>query len=177
MWSCQWRVLREDPEIGAFLALLNLSEPLKPKDCFKGGRTNAYRLYYEVQDGEKIYHIDICSLYPYINKYGEYPIGHPEIIVSNFDDIRNYFGFVKCIVSCPDRDDFPVLPVTINKKLVFPLCWSCARDKQKTHCEHQWNARYLEGTWTTAELHYALDHGYQVIEVQEVWHWKERKKG
>ena len=117
------------------------------------------------------------SLYPYVNKHCEYPIGHPKIIISNFSDIRSYFGFVHCVVECPDRDHFPVLPVAIRSKLIFPLCKTCAEENEQSYCTHRFGQRYLRGTWTTAELHYAMDRGYKVVEVFEVWHWTERRKG
>lgn len=56
------------------LSLLSLN----PRDAFCGGRTGATKLYYEVKREEKIKYIDICSLYPWVNTYGKYPIGHPE---------------------------------------------------------------------------------------------------
>lgn len=178
MWSCQWRHLRQvEEEIGAFLFLLNLHDPLKPKDAFKGGRTNGFKLFEKIKPGQIISHIDVVSLYPYVNKHCEYPVGHPELIVSDFDDVRNYFGFVRCVVDCPSEDYFPILPVTINQKLMFPLCQTCAKTCQQTPCEHKYGARYLKGTWTTAELHYAINNGYRIVEIFEVWHWKERRVG
>ena len=121
MWSCDWKNLRETDDQAQFVLLaLNLQAPLKPKDAFKGGRTNGFRLFYERKADEKISHIDIVSLYPYVNKHCEYPIGHPKIIISNFSDIRSYFGFVRCVAECPDRDHFSALPVTIRSKLIFP---------------------------------------------------------
>ena len=32
------------------------------------------------------------------NKYGEYPLGHPEIVIENFALVEDYFGLVKCSV-------------------------------------------------------------------------------
>ena len=104
MWSCQWRVRKHDPAIAPFIEKLNLKKPLDIKEAFKGGRTNAVKLKHEVSGDEKIHHIDIVSLYPTVNKHEAYPIGHPEIIVSDFRDLREYFGLVKCIVKAPPRD-------------------------------------------------------------------------
>ena len=178
MWSCQWRHLREtDDDVGILTFLLNLQEPLKPKQAFKGGRTNGFQLFCEVKPNETISHIDVVSLYPYVNKHCEYPVGHPQIIVSDFDDVKNYFGFVHCVVDCPSEDYFPVLPVTINDKLMFPLCRTCATTCQQTPCQHKFSERYITGVWTTAELHYAVNNGYRIVEIFEVWHWRERKVG
>ena len=60
MWSCEWKNLRETDDQAQFVLLaLNLQAPLKPKDAFKGGRTNGFRLFYERKADEKISHIGI----------------------------------------------------------------------------------------------------------------------
>jgi hypothetical protein len=176
-WSCEWLQERKDPDVSQFLTNLNLREPLLPRDAFKGGRTNAARLLYETKPGEKILHYDIVSLYPTVNKKDQYPIDHPEIIVNPTDDVRNYYGFVFCKVQPPKRLRFPVLPTTINEKLMFVLCGTCAKDNCQKICRHKPAERSLKGVWTTPELHRALDRGYVVEEVYEVWHWKNQVKG
>ena len=98
------------PEIQQFVDGLKLSSPLSVKDAFKGGRTNTFTLKYDVHPGEKIHYIDVTSLYPTVNKKDDYPIGHPEIILSDFKDIKEYFGIVKCVVEAPENMRFPVLP-------------------------------------------------------------------
>ena len=98
MWSCQWRIRKQDPDVAPFIEKLNLKKPLDIKEAFKGGRTNAVKLKHDVTGDEKIHHIDIVSLYPTVNKHEAYPVGHPEIIVSDFKDAREYFGVMKCIV-------------------------------------------------------------------------------
>ncbi len=175
MWSCEWRVQRLDPAVAPFVAELNLTKPLVIKEAFKGGRTNANVLFYECKEGETISHIDIVSLYPTGNKHEEYPIGHPEITLNNFKDVKEYFGIIKCKVKCPPVDLFPVLPVTMDGKLVFHHCQKCTQEQVKTACPHNDDDRYLEGTWCTPEIHFALEHGYQVVEVYEVWHWDEKR--
>ena len=93
MWSCEWAALKESrADITDFLETLNLSQPLSVKDAFKGGGTNAFKLHYEVRPGEKIHHIDVTSLYPAVNKHESYPIGHPEIILSNFKSVKEHFS-------------------------------------------------------------------------------------
>ena len=95
---------------------------------------------------QKIQHIDIVSLYPTVNKHEVYPVGHPEIIFTDFKDVREYFGFIKCTVKAPPQDSFPILPMTCNDKFVFSLCQRCATDKVQTSCPHEGVARYMEGT-------------------------------
>ena len=61
--------------------------PLEPRDAFYGGRTEAFTLFQKDQD---ISYVDVTSLYPYINKTGKIPIGHPQIVTEGFTDIQQY---------------------------------------------------------------------------------------
>jgi hypothetical protein len=95
IWECQFDELTKTDELMRQLVRdeSDLKHPLKPRDALSGGRTNAFVLHYE---GDVDY-IDFTSLYPYVQKYGTFPIGHPEIITENFDAcIDNYFGLVFC---------------------------------------------------------------------------------
>jgi hypothetical protein len=178
MWSCEWKRMKlEDLDVGEFVSELNLRKAAEPHEFFSGGRCNAGTLKYHCQPGEKIHHLDISSLYPTVNKKDPYPLYHPEIITSNFRDVKEYFGFVKCKVLCPDQDHFPILPMKIEGKLVFPLCHKCAVQKTQTFCTHNDRQRAFEGTWCTPELHLAVEQGYKIIEIYEVWHWAKTKTG
>ncbi|GFT35597.1 uncharacterized protein TNCV_4870831 [Trichonephila clavipes] len=77
-----------------FLLQHEVTDRLNPRDAFFGGRTNGIQLFYE----GCVKYIDFTSLYPWVNKYCEYPVGHPEIITEDFRDIDSYFGLVKCKV-------------------------------------------------------------------------------
>ncbi|MCY7363680.1 MAG: DNA polymerase, partial [Ignavibacteria bacterium] len=137
MWSCEWNRLKiEDDKVREFVVTLNLQPPLLPHDAFCGGRTNASVLKYDCKENEKIYHLDVISLYPTVNKKDLYPLYHPEIILNDFIDIKNYFGFVKCTVLAPYKDHFPVLPMKFDGKLIFPLCTQCAVEKCQDFCLH-----------------------------------------
>ncbi|XP_055347986.1 uncharacterized protein LOC129595097 [Paramacrobiotus metropolitanus] len=176
-WSCESLRERKDPDIQQFLLNQNLRDPLQPREAFKGGRTNASCLFREVQEEEQILHYDIVSLYPFVNKKAEYPIGHPKIIVTNFKPVTEYFGLVKCKVLPPARIRYLVLPATFNGKLVFTLCRTCVENGINDYCSHSDEERSFEGVFCTAELHMALRQGYQVQEIYEVWHWNEKRAG
>jgi hypothetical protein len=65
-----------------------------------------------------------------------------------------------------------VLPYKSCKKLVFPLCRTCADSRtQEKECRHTESERAISGTWVSVELDLALDHGYRVLNVYEVWHY------
>ena len=48
-------------------------KPINPREAFSGGRTEAFKLYYKVDEpkGEKIFYIDITSLYLFIYYTGK----------------------------------------------------------------------------------------------------------
>lgn len=80
-WKCQWPgFLQQNPPAQDFLKDHPVPPLLDPRDAFNRGRTNAYQLYRSVTGDEQIHYYDFKSLYPYVNKYSVYPLGHPVII-------------------------------------------------------------------------------------------------
>lgn len=124
------------------------------RKSFFGGRTNATKLMYHFKGTEEGRYIDITSLYPTVNYYDEYPMGHPIEITENFGDITKYFGFIDCYVIPPKDLYFPVL-ATKGKKLTFDLL-----EKR--------------GVWTSIELNKAIEMGYKVKEIYKVLHFNKR---
>ena len=150
--------------------ICNISEAINTRDSLFGGRTNAIKMYYKVSPGEKINYVDFRSLYPDRQKYGIYPLGHPEIITENFKNVEEYFGLIKCKILPPRGLFLPVLPVRIKGKLFFPLCHLCASEGQQK-CDHSDEQRAIEGTWVSMEIKEALNQGYKIISIFEVWHY------
>lgn len=128
MWECHWDKEVEKKNIGPHIKRrLPNPIPLDPQEAFYGRRTNASCLLYECGEGERIKYVDFTSLYPSINKYGSYPLGHPRVITSNFKDVSDYYGLIRCKVLPPRNPFHPVLPVKVNGSSCFP----CARSVQK----------------------------------------------
>ena len=182
MWECDWdREVKTNPDLCQFLNTLEIVDPLQPRDAFFGGRTNAVKLHHEVEEasGEKIKYIDVTSLYPWVNKTQEYPIGHPKIIANNVNqDIHQYFGMAKVDILPPYNLYHPVLPYRHKGKLTFPLCRACMEEempkpllKKLCVCHHTPEQRTLHGTWCTPEIQKAVELGYTLIKIHEVWHF------
>ena len=186
MWECDWTHLKDtSPDIRTFVANLVFTEPLIPRDAFCGGRTNAVKLYHHVTSSQKIHYIDVTSLYPWVNKTCVYPKGHPRFI-SNPDhtDIQEYFGLIQCKVLPPRHLYHPVLPYRHEGILTFPLCATCVQDEmpkrsweRTAECIHTDEQRVLTGTWCSLELNKAVELGYEVQYVYEVWHFDETCEG
>jgi ribosomal protein S20 len=176
IWECDFK---KDKEIKKFEKTWNreVITPLNPRDAFYGGRTNAIKLLYTCRKSHKIRYIDVCSLYPTVQFYDYYPVGHPiKILEPNYYD-RNWYGFIKCKILPPRALYHPVLPTKIHmgksEKLLFPLCLTCAKNKIQK-CNHSDNERVIIGTWTTDEVNLAIEKGYKIDKVYEVWHFKEK---
>ncbi|XP_054718450.1 uncharacterized protein LOC129227826 [Uloborus diversus] len=161
---------KENSELKDFLLGHTIKDRLIPRDSFFGGRTNAIKLFHE---GDAKY-VDFTSLYPWVNKYCEYPVGHPTILTNNFRDVEEYFGIIKCKVLPPPSLYLPVLPVRENGKLLFPLCRICCETMQQSKCRHTDDERTIEGTWITEEVKLAISKGYKVIQIHEVYHFEKK---
>ena len=122
------------------------------RKSFFGGRTNASCLKYEFKGDEIGRYRDITSLYPTVNYYDEYGLGHLKTITENFGDIKQYKGFIDCEIVPPKDLYFPVLP-TKGEKLVFDL------NKKR-------------GIWTTQEVNKAVEKGYIIKKIHSIKYYE-----
>ena len=131
-WECDFNPDKKtDPQLKSFLQDLKMVPPLEPRDAFYGFRTAAATLYAKGDPGEDIKYCVVTSLYPWVNKYKEYPVRFPIIYTNpSQQDIDQYFGVAQVDILAPEHLYHPVLPVHSNGKLTFPLCASCVREEQ-----------------------------------------------
>ena len=150
-------------------------EPLNPRDSFYGGRTNATKLLYKFKENECGRYVDFCSLYPTVQYHQKYPISHPTKIHNPEKYCKSWYGLIKCKVVPPRKLYHPVLPQRIKvdsyEKLVFALCKTCAEMRNQNECKHTDTQRSFIGTWTTDEVSKALEKGYKILRIYEVWHF------
>ena len=186
MWECQWSQLKQThPDIQTYVDSLQFVAPLNPRDPFCGGRTNAIKLYHCVTPDQKIHYIDYTSLYPWVNKTCVYPKGHPLFISQpGHTDISRYFGIVQCQVLPPHELYHPVLPHRHGGKLTFSLCAACVEEEmvkppleRSYQCAHSDDRRILTGTWCIPELKKAVELGYEIQYIYEVWHFPQVQEG
>lgn len=180
IWECDWnRRLKDDETVHSFVASLDMVPPLDPRNAFFGGRTGAVSLYAKAAEDEVILYNDVTSLYPFVNKTSTYPVGHPHIITQPTDqDIHHYFGVALVDILPPEHLFHPVLPVRSGQKLTFPLCDHCVIEEQAKPmlercyiCPHTNEQRALRGTWCTPEIVKAVQVGYTLLKIHEVWHF------
>lgn len=152
------------------------------RDAFFYGRTENFQLHSSIDNYKNVFkgymaqvpelkYNDVTSLYPDRMVKGFYQFGHPKVLDGPFKDleyyndkINDYFGFVKCEVSAPKDLLISCLSMKINKKLMFPLCYTCAIQLNQGECEHRrnYNEFVLKGTWTTIELKRAVEKGLKL---------------
>ena len=187
-WECNFKQkLAADPELQDMIKDLQWTAPLNPKEALFGGRTGLSCCYHKTVPDERIDYVDYTSLYPWVNKYGTYPIGHPTIMKNPSDqNIDNYFGIAKVDVLAPEKLFHPVLPMKIGDKCMFTLYATGAQEQlekpwheRSNLCKHTDQERQMTGTWCTEELKTAVERGYEILKIHEAWHWGEnqRKRG
>jgi hypothetical protein len=59
----------------------------------------------------------------------------------------------------------------VRNKLIFSLCSKCTLEELTGGCKHSDEERALIGTWVTPELFKALNIGYKLVAVYEVWNF------
>lgn len=109
----------------------------------------------------------------------EYPKGEP-IIITDVDNLPwtkvedcKYKGFIFCYVLPPKKLFPPLLHYSCKDgRLVFPLCAKCS-DQEAVSCVHTDADRGWVMGYTHAEILKALELGYIIQHVYEIWHYNE----
>ena len=57
---------------------------------------------------------------------------------------------------------------------MFPLCRTYAETLQQTPCKHTEEERMLSGIWCSIETDKALELGYRVVRMIDVWHFPQK---
>lgn len=130
-----------------------------------GGRTGPTKLYRRALKDEKIHYIDFTSMYPYVCKYGEYPLGAPSYI-GNPVYYEEYLqkpgvGIWEVDLTCPNNLYHPLLHH--KNPDVSLLLFDLMPKKNQIY--------------TSLELKKALTLGYKITKVHKVIHWNNTVKG
>ena len=159
--------------------------PIDPREALYGGRTETCCLFKDCDlSKEHINAVDFTSLYPNVMRYRDFLVGHPAIIRGPPDifdySVNKYFGLMRCCVLPPDDLIHPVLPKRVetkskDEKLIFSLCGKCASDQIfDSNCSHSVEERSMEAVWVTVEVYKAVEMGYKILTIFEVWDYRSR---
>ncbi|KAK3907377.1 Ectoine dioxygenase [Frankliniella fusca] len=183
-WECDFkRELTSDPATKDFFdrhPTVRVT-PLHLRDALCGGRTSALKWYHkaDLDKGEKIKMVDVISEYPNANLRGEFPYGHPQIFLEgdpNMPPFDQWNGVIKCTVLPPRELYIPVLPLKTQGRLMFPLCRTCAEQGCSEICRHTPEDRKFTDTWCVPELKLAVQKGYVIMSVHEVYQYPGTKQ-
>ena len=61
--------------------------------------------------------------------------------------------------------------VLIDSEITKQNCEQCYIDRNK-YCTHSDSERAITGFWTTVEMEKALEKGYRIDQIYEVWHFE-----
>lgn len=96
----------------------------------------------------------MCSLYPYVQKWRAYPVGHPTVLNGDAligleitkENVEDYFGLLNVQVLVPKDCLQPVLPYRLSSGLlVFGNCRSCMDELNNGDCTHAEVERCITG--------------------------------
>ena len=195
IWSCQWNQRLESEDVKGWFdekqEYVDERLPLDPRDAYKGGITEVYKLYCPLP----FQMVDFVSQYPTSLLGSSYdpitnlectwkmPVGQPKRLkfpsnAYSFDKL----GVVKCRVLPPRHLYAPFLSYA-SPSLVYPgttetlygLCKCCMDERNLNPCPHSDQERSFTGSWTCSEIRYALELGYQVLSITEVWEYEESR--
>lgn len=173
-------------------------ERLVPRLAMRGGRTENFMLHVDmsVHPEYKMEYIDQISLYPSLVLVESMPCGELKILIGQNDlsrltfttesdtfglyykdpemnnTLRQVHGLIQCTILPPrgGTTDFPCLPLTINDKSLYVLCYACAIVSSQKPCTHSDMERALTSTWTIPEIVYAVhENNYTVLAIFEVY--------
>ena len=117
------------------------------RKSYQGGRTEIFSMVYN-HATKPLYCYDVNSLYPTVMRDNEFP-SKPKFSTTEF--LPDEMGFYHCKVFAPDIH-IPILgtkyKIDKTESFVFPI-------------------GVFEGYWTTAELNYAIENGYRILEVYQ----------
>lgn len=148
--------------------LIKCSELMNVEECFYGGRTEVFQLYCNASkmDGPIEYY-DVTSLYPSIYAHHPLPVGigchlmGPYVDKSRFHPTASnrYFGYARVSVIPRRTDILGLLPQRdhLTGRLSFPI-------------------HPMTGCWGTEELYLAMQNGYEVTHIYELYHWEEDQR-
>lgn len=200
MWSHEWeRVSKEwyreqealDP---MFQFKLEAALPIDPREAYKGGKVEMYKLCHP----GAIQMCDFVSEYPttllgesydFLDLEGNskvswpMPVGIPNRLVRpvNYSFHPSKMGIVKCLVQAPTHLYTPFLGYKVysilcpgSYEVLYGLCRSCMELRSRTCAHSTVEECAFSGTWTIAEILRALEIGYVVHNVQEVWEYEKQ---
>lgn len=186
----RWKEIQSKNNLDTIRTKYDHLIPIDPRDAYKGGCTEMYKL---IVPHEFII-ADFVSQYPTM-MYGEcshpvnqrtiewpMPVGRCNIIkfpAVTILDRLDKCGIIKCCVLPPRQLYAPFLghkvPSFLGNQIyevIYGLCRTCMEERHCHDCHHSDEERQFIGTWTLHEIYYAIELGYQITFITELWEYE-----
>lgn len=182
VYECQ---MKQNLEFQNFLKNHYIWAPitrLVPRDAFKGGYFDTYRLKWSKQEdeNENLFYYDINGLYSFVAIKNKFMVGKYEILIgksiNNLKIIDNKFflngkhilGAIFLTILPPNNLLFPFLAYKSTSNTLFnTLCKQCAEMKSHIKCKHNEKQKAFTGVYMISEIEYALSLNYKILHIHE----------
>ena len=124
---------------------------------------NAAKLYYICQGYEKIYYMDVTSMFPFVmsNLRYFYHMKEPTRLIKGRDTlmpINQVFSVMKVLIEAPDNLYFPIL-----------------QEHSSSHKKVMYHLKTMTGTWSSVEIQKAVHAVYKVLDVRKQHHFNKKR--
>ncbi len=150
------------------------------RPLMRGGRTDCNYIYWKAQDEERAYHVDFVSLYPYINKYGWYPKGHP-LEDTNLPKTKEE---IHKLIATSEQLSLIWVDVSPNQDTKIIPVLPMMRGTAKIHSDETDNNKLMYDLmdrknvgYTNLELKAAINRGDIITKIHKRWYWEEKVQG
>ena len=103
MWGSVWDQIKKILGNKSDIEEQARKQNIRTRAALMGGRTEAFKSYFKCNKHKKIFHLDVCSLYPAVNALDDYAVGYQKYVDIAPEDLLNdeFIGIVKCDIEPP----------------------------------------------------------------------------
>lgn len=190
-WECQYLASKNsDESLKSFLTNTFKPHPmirLNPRSAVRGGFLECFALKYIQSENpsETFYCLDINGLYSFVAIKNPFMTGPYEVLIGSsvknivFDQDcyvfiedgitkTKMYGTMLVTILPPTNLFVPFLQLRLEDgTCVNTLCYSCAKASNQNSCSHSDKERALTAVYFISEINFAIQLGYQVIEIYE----------
>ena len=81
MWECEWNELKSTLPNKDDIEDKARKQNIRCRDALFGGRTEAFKAHIKCNEHQKIFYLDVCSLYPTVNALDDYAVGFKNMLI------------------------------------------------------------------------------------------------
>lgn len=196
MFECTWQQFKKENKllVAEFWkrSKLDPKRPLSrlvPRCAIRSGFNELYQLQCEATESQKLHYIDCNSLYSFIARDMEFPVGEYQVILEkdlqqHLKIINNKFLYKDEDCSCsiahvsllaPKDLYAPFLSYRFGEQNYTSLCFKCVQVKNTGVCRHKCPyKRRFTSTYTVLEIEYCLSLGYELLYCYEMYHYPKK---